>query len=111
MLDPIRCGSMRELVTPTIAVQALIELSALVRQHPLSARPSVTGHVSWTPKEDAMTQHVDQPPPPARQPPLGFTREGPDLPRTAMRECQALLTQLLVEVIRAESASMSKEAS
>ncbi len=57
-----------------------------------------------------MTQHVDQPFSPARQRPLGFTREGPDLPRTVMRECQVLLTRLLVEVIRAESASKTTEA-
>ncbi len=57
-----------------------------------------------------MTQHVDQALPPAHQPPLGFTRDGPDLPRTVMRECQVLLTRLLVEVIRAESASETTEA-
>ncbi len=56
-----------------------------------------------------MTQHVDQPLPPACQLPLRFTREGPDLPRTVMRECQVLLTRLLVEVIRAESASETTE--
>jgi hypothetical protein len=57
-----------------------------------------------------MTQHADPPLPPARQPPLRFTRAGPDLPRTVMRECQVLLTRLLLEVIRAESASDTTEA-
>ena len=47
-----------------------------------------------------MTQHADQPLPPARQPPLTFTREGPQLPRTAMAECQVLLMRLLVEISR-----------
>ena len=44
-----------------------------------------------------MTKHADQPLLPTRQPLLRFTREGPHLPRTAMAECQALLTRLLVE--------------
>ena len=52
-----------------------------------------------------MTQHADQPLLPVRQPPLTFTREGPHLPRTAMAECQALLTRLLVEVGREEAAA------
>ena len=52
-----------------------------------------------------MTQHADQPLLPARQPPLRFTREGPHLPRTAMAECQVLLTRLLVEVSREEAAA------
>ena len=52
-----------------------------------------------------MTQHADQPLLPARQPPLRFTREGPHLPRTAMAECQVLLTRLLVEVGREEAAT------
>ena len=51
-----------------------------------------------------MTQHTHQPLPPARQPPT-FTREGPHLPRTAMAECQVLLTRLLVEVSREEAAA------
>ena len=52
-----------------------------------------------------MTQHADQPLLPARQPPLRFPREEPHLPRTAMAECQALLTRLLVEVGREEAAA------
>ena len=58
-----------------------------------------------------MTQHADQPLLAARQPPLTFTREGPHLPRTAMADCQVLLTQLLVEVGREEAtaATTTKE--
>lgn len=52
-----------------------------------------------------MTQNVDQPLLPARQPPLRFTREEPHLPRTAMTECQVLLTRLLVEVSRKAAAA------
>lgn len=52
-----------------------------------------------------MTQHADQPLLAARQPPLRFTREGPHLPRTAMTECQVLLTRLLVKVGREEAAA------
>ena len=52
-----------------------------------------------------MTQHADQPLLAARQPPLRFTREGPHLPRTAMTECQVLLTRLLVEVSRKAAAA------
>ena len=57
-----------------------------------------------------MTQHADQPLLPARQPPLRFTREGPHLPRTAMAECQVLLTRLLVEVSREEAAAAAAAA-
>ena len=52
-----------------------------------------------------MTQHADQPLLPARQTLLRFTREGPHLPRTAMTECQVLLTRLLVKVGREEAAA------
>jgi hypothetical protein len=50
-----------------------------------------------------MKSPAHRPLPRVRQPQLTFTREGPRLPRTAMDECQVLLTQLLVEVIREES--------
>ena len=55
-----------------------------------------------------MTQHAEQPRLAARQPPLRFTREGPHLPRTAMTECQVLLTRLLVKVGREEAAAATK---
>ena len=44
MLDPLRCRSMREEDTPSIAIEALVELSALVRlltPSPSSERPHI----------------------------------------------------------------------
>ena len=40
---------------------------------------------------------------PPRQQMLEFTRDGPRLPIVVVRECQALLSRLLVEVFRGEA--------
>jgi hypothetical protein len=46
---------------------------------------------------------------PSRQQRFEFTRDGPRLPMATVRECQALLARLLVEVFRGESDERTEE--
>ena len=50
-----------------------------------------------------MSKNGYRPLAPPRQKRLEFTRDGPRLPIVVVRECQALLSRLLVEVFRREA--------